>query len=229
MKHVRLLILLLLFPCCLMAQEKKSVHFNFGIKAGFQALTYNDPEFELDGYQFDSDNIQSSKIGYTIAPFARITYKKFYLQTEATFGLSRHSFEFSEMEIKETEYIPNNSVYNLKTFCIQVPLLFGYNFIDQKVFGMSVFTGPRVKHILASHTSQKFKNFRYSNLREELNKTNYYWEVGLGVKVGNIFFDFVYDVGLSDTSKHIEAPEEKKNFRTSRSDNVLSFSVGMIF
>ena len=174
MKYARLLILLLLFPCSLSAQEKKPVHFNFGIKAGFQALTYNDPEFELEGYQFDSDNIQSSKIGYTIAPFIRITYKRFYLQTEATFGLSRHSFEFSEPDKKDIEYIPNNSVYNLKTFCIQVPLLFGYNFIDQKVFGMSVFTGPRIKHILASHTRQKFKNFRYSNLREELNNTNHY-------------------------------------------------------
>ena len=224
-----ILLLILTLPCALAAQEKSRIRFNYGIKAGFQALTYNDPEFEIDGYIFDSNNIQSSKIGYTIAPFIRATYKSFYLQTETTFGMSRQSFEFSEAETEQTDYIPGMSVYNLKTFCVQVPLLFGYNFIDQKVFGMSVFTGPRIKHIISSHNKQEFNNFKYSSLREELEKTTYYWEIGLGVKIGNVFFDFVYDIGLSDTSKYLEAADEEKRFKTSRSDNVLSFSVGMIF
>ena len=94
---------------------------------------------------------------------------------------------------------------------------------------MSVFTGPRIKHIISSHNKQEFNNFKYSSLREELEKTTYYWEIGLGVKIGNVFFDFVYDIGLSATSKYLEAADEGKRFKTSRSDNVLSFSIGMIF
>ena len=228
LKNIILLFLLAL-QCTLAAQEKKQFRFNYGIKAGFQALTYNDPEFEIDGYTFDSNNIQSRKIGYTIAPFIRITYSCFYLQTETTFGLTRHSFEFTEKDTKESGHRASSSIYNLKTYCIQAPLLFGYNFIDQKVFGMGVFTGPRIKHTFSSHNKQEFKNFRYKNLREELNSTSYYWEIGLGVKIGNVFFDFVYDIGLSDTSKYLEAANEGKRFKTSRSENVLSFSVGMIF
>lgn len=229
MKFIKCIILLFVIPCCCLAQEKKNIHFNFGIKAGVQALTYNDPEFEIEGYTFDSNNIQSSKIGFTVAPFIRLTYKSFYLQTETTFGISRHSFEFFEKERTETEYIPSRSVYELNTYCIQVPILFGYNFIDQEVFGMSVFTGPRIKYTFTPHSKQKFNNFKYKSLHEELRNTTGYWEIGLGVKIANVFFDFVYDIGLNDTSKYIEAPEEGKTFKTSRTDNVLSFSVGMIF
>lgn len=232
MRAVRtfILLFLLLLPCIALSQEeKKNYRFNFGIKAGFQALTYNDPEFDIEGYEFDNNSIQSSKIGYTISPFFRFTFHSFYLQTEATIGLARHSFEFADLETAKSDAIPGSSVYELKTYCIQAPLLFGYNFIDQRVFGMSVFTGPRLKYTLTSHSDQKFRNFRYDDLQESLERVSYYWEIGLGVKISNVFFDFVYDVGMNDTSKYLESKKHAKKFKSSRSDNILSFSVGVIF
>ena len=71
---VRRLILALTvaFPLFATAQEKGKVHYNIGMKAGFQAVTYNDPEFDIEGYRFDTNNIQSNKIGYAISLFARV-------------------------------------------------------------------------------------------------------------------------------------------------------------
>ena len=67
------------------------------------------------------------------------------------------------------------------------------------------------------------------DLEEVLEKKIYYWGVGLGVKIYNVFFDFVYDLGLTDPSKFIRAPKVRKEFSTKRRDNILSFSVGIIF
>ena len=125
--NIRPIIFLILLSLSLglTAQEKRKVQFNYGIKAGFQAVTYNDPEFEIDGYVFDTDNIQSNRIGYAISPFVRLTKNKFFIQTEATFGITNHSFDFhDEVEPGMEDIVPNKTVYDLRTYCIQVPILF---------------------------------------------------------------------------------------------------------
>ena len=59
--------ILLLFPCLLGAQESdKRLRFNAGLKVGFQAVTYNDPTFGIEGYTYNSNTIQSNRIGYTV-------------------------------------------------------------------------------------------------------------------------------------------------------------------
>lgn len=222
-----IILFLILFPCLIHSQEKDIYRFNFGIKAGVHALTYNDPEFWIEGYDFNSsDNIQSRKIGYTVSAFVRYTFHRFYLQTEATLGLTQHNFEFKEMN--DGHQASGNSAYELRTLCIQAPLLFGYNFIDQRVFGMSVFTGPRAKQLLTSHCRQEFSNFKHKGLKEVLNRTTYYWEVGLGVKIGNVFFDFTYDISINNSSKYLESSETGDRFKSSRNENILSFSIGFI-
>ena len=73
-KSSLILFFALIIPCCLVAQEnEKQLRFNYGAKVGFQAIAYNNPEFDIKGYEFDSNTLHSNKIGYTIAPFARLT------------------------------------------------------------------------------------------------------------------------------------------------------------
>ena len=81
--------LFLLLPLCINAQEsKKRIRLNAGVKVGFQAITYNDPTFEIEGYTFNENTIQSNKIGYTLAPFLRLSRGRYYIQTEAAFGIT---------------------------------------------------------------------------------------------------------------------------------------------
>jgi hypothetical protein len=230
--RVRYLILALIaaFPFLSTAQEKDKVQFNFGGKAGFQAVTYNDPEFDIDGYKFDTNNIQSNKIGFAFSAFARITKNKFYIQTEGTFGITNHSFDFfDEQEYIDGDFIPNSTVYDLRTYCIQIPILFGYNIVERGRYGLSIFTGPRTKFVFTSLSEQNFKHFKYENLEEVLHPKTYYWEAGLGIKISRVFLDITFDAGLNKVASHIISHDDGKIFSSSRRDNILSFSVGFIF
>ena len=230
---VRCLIFVLLaaFPLfAVVAQEKGKVHYNIGMKAGFQAVTYNDPEFDIEGYKFDTNNIQSNKIGYALSVFARVTKSKFYLQTEGTFGITNHSFDFNDMHMNvDGNFVPNNTVYDLRTYCLQVPILFGYNVVQKGRYGLSLFTGPRTKFIFTSLSQQQFKHFKYENLEEVLNNKVYFWEIGMGIKISRVFLDITFDAGLNKAASHIISHSDGKIFSSNRRDNVLSFSVGFIF
>ena len=218
------------FPLFATAQEKGKVHYNIGMKAGFQAVTYNDPDFGIDGYRFDTNNIQSNKIGYAISLFARVTKSKFFLQTEGTFGISNHSFDFHDEPVNtEENFIPNNTVYDLKTYCLQVPILFGYNVVQKGRYGLSLFTGPRTKFIFTSMSQQQFKHFYYEELEEILADKVYFWEIGMGIKISRVFLDITFDAGLNKAASHIISHSDGKIFSSSRRDNILSFSVGFIF
>ena len=223
--------ILLSFPLSLGAQESDNrIRVNAGLKVGFQAITYNNPTFGIDGYTYNENTIQSNKVGYTVAPFLRLSHGRFYIQTEAALGITRHSFDFTDTREGSIAGItPNIPIYDLRTYCLQVPILFGYNFVMQSSYGMSFFTGPKTKFIFTAHDRQLFKHFAYDDLEEVLEKKTYYWGVGLGVKIYNVFFDFVYDLGLTNPSKFIRAPKVRKEFSTKRRDNILSFSVGIIF
>ena len=218
------------FPLFATAQEKGKVHYNIGMKAGFQAVTYNDPDFGIDGYRFDTNNIQSNKIGYALSLFARVTKSKFFLQTEGTFGISNHSFDFHDEPVNtEENFTPNNTVYDLKTYCLQVPILFGYNIVQKGRYGLSLFTGPRTKFIFTSMSQQQFKHFYYEELEEILADKVYFWEIGMGIKISRVFLDITFDAGLNKAASHIISHSDGKIFSSSRRDNVLSFSVGFIF
>lgn len=222
----------LLLSTPLLAQErgKGKIRFNAGIKAGFQAVTYNDPEFNIDGYIFDTNNIQSNKIGYAISPFARITKGRCYLQTEVTFGITNHSFDFHDENIVINEnFTPNNTVYDLRTYSIQVPIIFGVHILEGERYCMSIFTGPRTNFTLSSLTQQNFKHFKYEHLEEVLNDKNYYWEFGLGIKISRVFLDITFDAGINKAASHIISHDDGQIFTSSRRDNVLSFSVGFLF
>lgn len=222
--------ILLSLPLLSTAQGKEKMRFNAGIKAGFQAVTYNDPEFDIEGYEFDESNIQSNKIGYAFSAFARITKNKCYLQTEVAFGITNHSFDFHDQrQPADGSTIANNVVYDLKTYCVQVPILFGLNIVEKGRYSMSIFTGPRTKFVFTSLSEQNFKHFRYENLEEILNKQTYYWEIGLGIKISRVFLDLTFDLGLNKAASHIIAHDDGSIFSSSRRDNILSFSVGFLF
>ena len=218
------------FPLFATAQEKGKVHYNIGMKAGFQAVTYNDPDFGIDGYRFDTNNIQSNKIGYALSLFARVTKSKFFLQTEGTFGISNHSFDFHDEPVNtEENFIPTTTVYDLRTYCLLVPILFGYNVVQKGRYGLSLFTGPRTKFIFTSMSQQQFKHFYYEELEEILADKVYFWEIGMGIKISRVFLDITFDAGLNKAASHIISHSDGKIFSSSRRDNVLSFSVGFIF
>lgn len=219
----------MIYPCCISAQGKaERIKFNYGAKAGFQAIAYNNPVFDIEGYELESDNLHSNKIGYTIAPFLRLTKKRFYIQAESILGISRHSFSFKSAD-GDVSLIPNQATYSLKTFCLQLPIVFGYSIINEGKYVMSLFSGPKTKFVFTSHDSQEFKHFEHLDLEEILRKKCYYWEFGLGVRIGYVFFDFTYDLGITKVSEYIVSRNDGKRYKSQRKENIFSFSIGVMF
>ena len=231
MKYLGLLstLLALIISATITAQESNnSLRMNYGIKAGFQGITYNTIDFYIEGYNFNNNTIQSDRVGFFVAPFIRLTKNKFYLQTEAAFGITYHNYDFHEQQ-NTTGFIPNTSEYQHKTYCAKVPLLFGYNFINYSNYEMSAYTGPRAKFIFTSVSEQDFSHFKYENLYEDFNKIEWYWEFGLGIRIYSVIIDITYDWGFLRNKSKIYSPAENAVFDSKRSYNVLSFSAGFIF
>jgi hypothetical protein len=153
------------------------------------------------------------------------------MQTEATMSISRHYFEFNDLRPEESlQQTPETTPqYKLTTYCVQVPLLFGYDFLQSGHYSMSFFTGPNAKFIFTAQDKQEFKHFRYTDLQEQLRPIIYFWKLGLGVKISKVCFDFTYDIGLNNNTRGIISTKSGKKFNAKRSDNLLSFSVGIIF
>lgn len=230
LSHILVAIVTLFASLTVAGQEEKRnpIKFNYGIKAGFQGVTYNSTDFAIEGYVFNDNTIQSDKVGFFVAPFVRFTKGEFYLQTEAAAGITYQNYDFIETE-NTTGFLPNTSEYQLKTYCIKVPLLVGYNFINYPNYGMSAYTGPRAKFTFTSASEQDFSHFKYEDLYEDLNKLELYWEIGLGIRIYNVIIDFTYDWNFHRSKSKIYSPADNLVSDSKRSNNVLSFSAGFIF
>lgn len=224
-RYVIILFVCFLFPFVLHAQKEGKIKFNAGLKSGVQASTYQNTEFNLDGYKYNNKS-QNTRIGYIFSGFLRLSKGRPYIQTEGIFSIEKYNFSFeTEQEMTSNTNVPR---YRLTNYTLQVPLLFGYYFVDSKPYRMGVFTGVKTKFLLTSQSKQEFENFDFEYAEESLKPVTYSWEIGLEVNIANVCFDFMYEIGLNNTSKSIYIPEYEKTFQFKRNINVLSFSLGVI-
>lgn len=102
--------------------------------------------------------------------------------------------------------------------------------------GMALFIGPKLEYVWKHKTDEEFEGFGHSGIKEELRPINISSVIGLGVNIANIFFDFRYEIGLTNISKSIIYEKnidgvifQEKGIFINRHRNVLSFSLGVIF
>ena len=223
MKKICAILLVLFIPFAIVAQDK--IKFNTGFKAGVQASTYQQTKFTLEGYSYNKKSL-NTRIGYTFSGFVRASKGRPYIQTEAIFSIDKYNFSFEteNTAIGSEEIIPR---YKLTTYSLHVPLLVGYNFVNTDTYKMSVFTGPKAKFLFTSLSKQQYWNFPFADAKEELDPLTFSWVLGLEVSIANICFDFIYQVGMNNTSKYIYVPETQEKFLFNRNVDVLGFSLGV--
>jgi hypothetical protein len=217
------LLLLLLTPCLIEAQNK--LQLNTGFKAGVQASTYQQTKFTLEGYSYNKKSL-NTRIGYTFSGFLRLSKGRPYIQTEGIFSIDKYNFSFETESptASSEEIIPR---YKLTTYSVHVPLLAGYNFVNTNTYKMSVFTGPKANFLFTSLSKQEYWNFPFADAKEELDPLTFSWVLGLEVSIANICFDFIYQVGMNNTSKYIYVPETQERFLFNRNVDVLGLSLGV--
>ena len=208
---------------------------NIGIKAGFNSsLNYTD-HIHI-GDDRIKDLTHNFKVGYTTILFARFNLKRHhYIQPELSYSITKGSLSISNT-MENKGMIEEDALIKSVIHSLDLPLFYGYKFIDSQPYGMSFFVGPKVSWFINSKSKMEYEGFYQKDIREKLNPINFSGVMGLGVNVSNIYFDFRYEVGINNISDYVvydkektEEPYNKYDLRVHRRRNVISFAVGAIF
>lgn len=223
------------------AKHQKEHLVNFGIKGGFTSSLFLVSQFSVNGVAIDE--VQNNyKIGYFGSLFMRINFDRHFLQPEISYNVNRCNITFEKPLPDDAPIgtIPPEASITSSIHSIDVPVIYGYNFIKEGPYSLAVFGGPKVRYIWDKKSEVSFENFDLQNIQEELRPLNLSFTAGVSVTISRVFFDFRYDIGLHNISKRVtyDAPANDNaadetstvnEIRFRRKDNVLSFSFGVFF
>lgn len=214
---------------------------NFGIKGGFTSSLFLVSNFSVNGVSIDE--VQNNyKIGYFGSVFMRVNFDRHFLQPEISYNVNRCNITFEKPLPEEAAAgtIPVEASITSSIHSIDIPVIYGYNFIKQGPYSLAVFGGPKVRYIWDKKSKVTFENFDQQNIEEKLRPLNLSLTMGVAVTISRVFFDFRYDIGLHNISKRVtykvpttdntvDETASTNEIRFHRRDNVLSFSLGVFF
>lgn len=227
---------------CLMAgaqgiMQVKDKAFNFGAKVGFNAtfpvvnsLTINDKEVENVSLEY--------KVGYLAAVFCRVNIERFFIQPSVSWHRSEGNIRFSIPQNipDDAVKLPSNediTQLGIKTNSLEVPVMIGYNLVKQGAYGLSVMAGPKLKYNYKVNYLFESNTLHHEYVSDSdpfgINIT-----AGVGVSIGRLFFDFIYEFGLSQadsnfTQVNTPVPENNLNIAIDKRVNTMSISLGFLF
>ena len=212
-------------------EEKR---FNFGAKVGFNAtLPVVNSLRVLD---FEANQFQTSyQVGYLAAIFFRFNIQRFYIQPSPSwhYGRSPLHFVINFPEIEGEADPPLKGNLQMRTQSLELPVLLGYHLVKQGPYGLSLLVGPKVKYNykLDYNMAIDAREIRFVN-----DDTPFGVNIvsGMGVSIGRLFFDFVYEFGLNQTEASFKqlyssSPESSFEIQLNKRTNVMSMSIGMLF
>lgn len=221
--------------------QKRETSVNFGVKGGFTSSLFLVSQFSVNGVPVDE--VQNNyKIGYFGSLFMRINFDRHFLQPEISYNINRCNITFEKPLPEEAapgDILPEEASIASSIHSIDIPVLYGYNFIKEGPYSLAVFGGPKVRYIWDRKSDIDFANFDQTNIHEKLRPLNLSFTIGVSVTISRVFFDFRYDMGLHNISKTVtyDLPDNNNaanedltsGIRFHRRDNVLSFSFGIFF
>ena len=222
--------------------EKKKTHrlpnqhkVNVGFRAGFNSTMYQVSSLKISGITID-DVQNNYKIGYAGTLFMRFNIRKHFVQPEVSYTISRGEIEFDRLGKHGTDVEPQYAFLRSTIHSIDVPVYYGYSLVKEGPYNMSVFAGPKLKYIRTRKNDIEFENFGQQDVVEELRRFNLGMAAGVSVSISHIYFDFRYEQGFNNLTKSVTYTDATTTGGTSsgdisfkRRDNVLSFSLGVIF
>lgn len=213
-------------------RKKSSFFVSYGIKGGF-----NSSMFLIDRFVVNGATVQeienNYRLGYNLSAFARFNINRHFIQLGPEISIINSEIKFDKKASQHPDVVPDYAsiISNIKS--INVPLVYGYNIVDESPYSLSIFTGPVFKYIWRNKSNIDFVNFSPLNIQEALSPFALNLTVGLSVKISYIFFDFAYEIGLNNISKEIKAynlgSQVNGDFNFDRRNNTLSFSFGCSF
>ena len=149
------------------------------------------------------EDVQNNyKVGYFAALFFRVHMKRHFIQPEIMYNVYKGEIAFNKNQNNENT-LPEFAKLNSTIHSLELPILYGYSFVKSRPYGMALFIGPKLEYVWKHKTAEEFEGFGHSGIKEELRPINISSVIGLGVNIANIFFDFRYEIGLTNISKSI--------------------------
>lgn len=225
--------------CITMAQPAKKKIVNFGFLAGVNAPFVDMHSYSVNGVRLEKPAV-SSKVGYMVATFARVNIRKHFIQVEASTHYSR-----SDIHLDMADLIPASdhppvwndmpAVYHERLRSLEMPLLYGYNFIKDGPYELSFLIGPKLKYIFSRKGNVEEEPGKQLAFNEELNRLTYNVVLGLSTTISNLLLNVRYEFGLQNISKSLNYGVSTSdgysvgNIGLRRAINLISVSVGVIF
>lgn len=205
----------------------QSKYLNYGFKVGLNALS----TIKYDTYYEEdttSGSFYTNKNGYVIGAFFRVNYSHLFLQPEVAWNFHQQVCGFMvPSKSKADAYLPKSLDINMDA--LNADLLLGYNIIKNKPFLFDVYVGASLKW------TYKIK-YEISEEHEYSGKSDilcYAGIIGFSAVISNLYFDFRYELNQPNTNLDFSSipdiPEDYRGVLLKKNENILSFSVGVMF
>lgn len=218
-----------------MRMEEKA--FNFGAKVGFNATLPIVNGLEVDGNTVKAFHVQY-RVGYLAALFCRINVERFFIQPSLAWHHAEGEVYFSLPEAEgdaatNPTYDASANSLAFQSRSLEVPVMVGYHLVRQGPYGLSLMIGPKLKYRYKAsydaHIAGSYSTFPHHDDPFGVNLST-----GVGVSIGRLFFDVIYEFGLSQTVWNHEEEEVlpasfPHTVRIDKRTNVMSFSLGFLF
>ena len=200
-------------------------HPKWGVRAGISASVPHLSSFNIYGFDV-VDSQATGKVGTFVSVAMRLNHNRFFLQPEVGYSYMYGGTSFNLLQ-DEVEY-PRQFV-SFKNHSLDVPLFFGYNFIQRHPYVMSVYLGPQFRY---NFSSEYYYNYSSVEASEEPCKFNIV--VGLSAHIGRLLLEFRYCVDPLETSVtnydiYIDKEQPQAAAGYKQRINTMGFAVGYYF
>lgn len=213
-------------------RESGNKRFNYGVSLSANAPFVTERKMFVNWNEKEKPT-NETKLAGSIALFARVNMKRHYLQFEAGNSIMRDNTIY---DIKSFGYATNKNVES-KNFAItlDVPILYGYNFVKRNNYELSLFGGPKMRYTYYNKENIENPDGIYFNVKEDIHPVTACCIIGMGAKISKFILDFRYEFGITVHNKPGTYTLHENNILISegtlyakRSINLLSFSLGVI-
>lgn len=239
MKFASLILAGLLLSVLAAAQPAQKKVFNYGVMAGVNAPFVDIHSFSVNGQRMNNPTV-SSRVGYLVALFSRVNMRRHFIQLEASTHYSRSDFHLNLGDLlpeSPGDQVPAVQLadYHERIRSVEIPLLYGYNFIKSGPYELSFLIGPKLKYIFNRQGNVKERIGKEVVFDEDLNRCTLNLVLGLSTTISNLLLSARYEFGLQDISESLNyGIKTGGNYYTGTADlrramNLISVSVGVMF
>lgn len=222
-------------------QNNESKRLNIGFRLGFESATLVGVKAGINDHRFAKDEYRNKAYLTGFAGLIiRYNFPKLvYFQSEILYNSNKSCLVLELDNVFPELYGQNNGserehvgTIMTKYRSIDIPVLIGFNLTNSNVYHLSAYCGPTLKIPVRNICETSFDGFPYY-MSENLKNIILSGTIGINCKINTLFFDFSYNLGLTNMSESLEYDVDniKHTIPVSvqRTLGYLSVAVGMLF